>query len=365
MKIRWLFVLSLLGAVLGIAAAVYYAQQKRPEPPVFQPASNPYKSGIYANGIVESDQDSGSNVNLYPEVGATVVRVPVREGQQVKAGDELLALEDSVQRATAAQIAAQADAAQAMLDELKAQPRRETLNVALAQVDAAQAGLRTVRDQADKLNHSYALNPMSVSRDALDNAANAVRVAQGNLNVAQRQLELTRAGAWVYDIRNQEKQVDALRRQAASAAALLAKYVIRAPMDGVVISINTAPGSYVSSQGTYATYTQGNAPVMVMASTAGTLSVRVYVDEILLQRLPADQSVAKLQASMFLRGSETRIPLEYMRVQPYVTPKIQLSDERAERVDVRVLPMLFRFRTPPGMHIYPGQLVDVYLGGTP
>jgi len=362
-KIRWLFVLSLVGALLGIIAAVYYARQKAPQPPVFQPASNPFKSGIYANGIVESDQESGSNVNLYPEVAGTVVRIPVHEGQQVKAGDELLALEDSVQRATAAQQQAQADAAQAALDELRAQPRKETLNVALAQVDAAQASLRTVRDQFDKLNHSYSINPLSVSRDALDNAANAVRVAQGSLAVAQRQLELTRAGAWVFDIRNQEKQVDALRKQAAASTALLAKYVIRAPADGIVISINTAVGSFVSSLGTYATYTQGSAPVMVMASTAATLSVRVYVDEILLQRLPADKSPASLKASMYLRGSETRIPLEYVRVQPYVTPKIQLSDERTERVDVRVLPLLFRFRKPEGLNVYPGQLVDVYLSG--
>ncbi len=50
-----------------------------------------------------------------------------------------------------------------------------------------------------------------------------------------------------------------------------------------------------------------------------------------------------------------------MRVQPYVSPKIELSDERQEQVDLRVLPVIFRFRkqdTP----IYPGQEVDVYIG---
>lgn len=46
-----------------------------------------------------------------------------------------------------------------------------------------------------------------------------------------------------------------------------------------------------------------------------------------------------------------------------VSPKIELSDERAERVDVRVLPMIFRFDKPRGMNLYPGQLVDVYIGG--
>ncbi|MCP3024501.1 HlyD family secretion protein [Cupriavidus basilensis] len=363
MKNKLLFILSALGALIGVVAAIIYAQQRPPLPPVFQPAANPYKNGIYANGIIESYQDNGANINLYPEVAGTVVRIPVHEGQEVGQGADLLVIEDSVQRALAAQQQAQAEAAEAQLAQLKAQPRKETLEVARAQAEASSASLKTVQDQLDKLQRSYALNARSVSQDAMDNAANAVRVARGNLDVARRQLELTRAGAWVYDIRNQERQVDALRKAAAASTALLGKYVIRAPVDGVVMSVNTAVGAYVSSQGTYGTYTQANTPVIVMGSAPGTLAVRVYVDEILLQRLPNAKSGQALQGRMFVRGTNTSIPLEFVRTQPYVTPKIQLSDQRTERVDVRVLPLLFRFSPPQNVTVYPGQLVDVYLGG--
>ncbi|WER44700.1 hypothetical protein CupriaWKF_10120 [Cupriavidus sp. WKF15] len=38
-------------------------------------------SDIYANGIMESEQDSGASVNVYPEVTGTVVKIAVREGQ--------------------------------------------------------------------------------------------------------------------------------------------------------------------------------------------------------------------------------------------------------------------------------------------
>jgi HlyD family secretion protein len=31
-------------------------------------------------------------------------------------------------------------------------------------------------------------------------------------------------------------------------------------------------------------------------------------------------------------------------------------------VDVRVLPVVLRFRRPEGISLYPGQLVDVYIG---
>jgi HlyD family secretion protein len=64
---------------------------------------------------------------------------------------------------------------------------------------------------------------------------------------------------------------------------------------------------------------------------------------------------------MFIRGTDVNIPLEYVRAQPYVLPKIELSNQRAERVDVRVLPVLFRFAKPKNVALYPGQLVDVYI----
>ena len=58
----------------------------------------------------------------------------------------------------------------------------------------------------------------------------------------------------------------------------------------------------------------------------------------------------------------TRVPLTFVRIQPYVSPKIELSDERQERVDLRVLPVIFRFENPKNLNLYPGQLVDVYVG---
>ena len=130
-------------------------------------------------------------------------------------------------------------------------------------------------------------------------------------------------------------------------------------MDGVVLAINAAVGSYASPQGVYATYTQSFAPPVVIGSSRGSFSVRCYVDEILVHRLPAPD---RIRAEMVLRGPNLRIPLQFVRVQPYVTPKIDLSDQRLERVDVRVLPVIFRFDVPPGAAVYPGELVDVYIG---
>jgi HlyD family secretion protein len=129
-------------------------------------------------------------------------------------------------------------------------------------------------------------------------------------------------------------------------------------MDGVVLSVNVPVGAYVSPQGVYDTYTKGTAPVLVMGSPQGTLAVRCYVDEILVHRLPKSPA---MKAVLRFRGTEISVPLTYVRTVPYVSPKVELSNQRTERVDVRVLPVLFRFAPPAGLSPYPGQLVDVYI----
>ena len=166
-------------------------------------------------------------------------------------------IDDSIQRATAEQLGSQAEAAQALLEELKAEPRKETLDVVDAQVASAEASLKTAEDTLQKTQAAYEMDPRSVSKDALDGAINAAAVAKANLEVAKKQYELTKAGAWVYDIRNQERQQHALEKAYASSSALLGKYTLRAPRDGIVLSINTIVGNYASPQGSYDTYTQG------------------------------------------------------------------------------------------------------------
>jgi HlyD family secretion protein len=359
MKNKIVFALSFVGILAGCWAAYFSTIIHAAQPPVFNPASNPYTTGIYAQGIVESVQSSGQNVNIYPEVAGTVKEIFVREGQTVARGASLLQIDPSIQSATAEQQKSQAEAAYAMLQELKAEPRKEMLDVNIAQVQAAQASLKTAKDELDKQQAAYAINPGSISKDALDSAINAEAVAQTNLAVAKRQYDLMKAGAWIYDIHNQEKQYLALQKAYTASEALLAKYTLHAPQDGIVLSINTVVGAYVSPQGAYNSYTQGSDPVLMIGNSDPHLNVRCYVDEILVTRLPPQ---TKIKAQMTIRGTDVHIPLSFDRIQPFVSPKIELSDQRQERVDVRVLPIIFRFEKPSNVNLYPGELVDVYIG---
>jgi HlyD family secretion protein len=79
-----------------------------------------------------------------------------------------------------------------------------------------------------------------------------------------------------------------------------------------------------------------------MGRKTAYLQVRAYLDEILVPRLPAP---ADITAKMFIHGlNNISVPLQFVRIQPDVTPKIELSDQRTEKVDVRALPILFKFK---------------------
>ncbi|HTU45432.1 MAG TPA: biotin/lipoyl-binding protein [Bryobacteraceae bacterium] len=323
MRNKILFGVSFAGLLAGCSFAYLLSIEPKPAAPAFNPPSNPYRTGIYMEGMVESDQPSGENINVYPEVPGTVKEILVAEGQPVSKGMPVLKIDDSIQAATAAQQAAQAEAALSLLQELRAEPRKENLDVAEAQLISARATLKTAQDTLEKQTGSYQIDPRSVSKDALDTAINAVAVAKANVAVAQRQYDLTKAGAWVYDVQNQERQYQALVKSHAASSALLAKYTLRAPRDGVVLSINAVVGSFVSTQGAYDSYTQGMDPVLVLGSPQNHLNVRCYVDEILVPRLPV---FTKMRAEMSIRGSDQKLPLTYLRVQP-----LRISEDRAVR----------------------------------
>lgn len=310
MKHKILFVVAFLGIIAGLVSAYLYRQELPAHAPL-APTRDPYTEGIYAEGIVQSPLENGENINIYPEVGGTVTRIFVHDGQTVGKDAPLLAMDDSVQKEVVAE------------DEAK--------------VGAAQAALIYQRHQLAILEKEVSIDPRTVSRMTLVNTRDNVLVARKNLEVAIS----THA-------------VD---------EALLRKYVLRAPVPGPVLRVGAAVGSYISAQGVYGTYSQGMNPVVTMGMQSPYLQVQCYLDEILVPRLPPATHMA---AKMFIRGADNvSVPLQFVRIQPYVTPKIQLSDQRTEKVDVRVLPIIFRFKPPKGTNLFPGELVDVYIGAKP
>ena len=145
MRNKIIFALSITGILAGLVGAHIFALERKAQPPVFKPVSSPYESAIYANGIIESDQPSGANINIYPEVSGPITKVLVSEGQQVSAGTVLFTIDDSVQKANTEQLRLQSEASLTLLNELKAQPRKETLAINESQVALTESNLKLVR----------------------------------------------------------------------------------------------------------------------------------------------------------------------------------------------------------------------------
>ena len=58
--------------------------------------------------------------------------------------------------------------------------------------------------------------------------------------------------------------------------------------------------------------------------------------------------------------ADLQMPLRFVRVEPYVIPKRSLTGDSLERVDTRVLQVIYEFDRP-AFPIYVGQQVDVFI----
>ena len=71
---------------------------------------------------------------------------------------------------------------------------------------------------------------------------------------------------------------------------------------------------------------------------------------------------AKAEGSV--RGNpELKTALEFVRIEPYVVPKKSLTGLSAERVDTRVLQIIYRFGRND-LRVYAGQQMDVFIDTT-
>jgi len=126
------------------------------------------------------------------------------------------------------------------------------------------------------------------------------------------------------------------------------RLTVSAPMAGEVLQVNIRPGEFAQSG------VLGQP--LILLGDVDKLHVRVDIDENDAWRFhPSSAAVA------FVRGNpklKTDLTFEY--VEPYVVPKRSLTGESVERVDTRVMQVLYSFRRA-NLPVYPGQLMDVYI----
>jgi RND family efflux transporter MFP subunit len=298
-------VLAALSLVGAIAMVVRNQPRSEPTSPPSPPPASPYEHAVAAVGLVET---STENIAVGTPISDVVVEVPAQVGQAVKAGDPLFRLDDRQLRA-----------------DLAARGADLAVTASQEKVDLA-----TLEDLKRQLGFAERLTDRrAISEDDLTRRRSAVETAEARLGYARA-------------------RVSAARAELGVAQTRLERSIVRAPVDGQVLQVKIHPGEFAPAGVT--------ATPLVLLGRPKPLYVRVDVDEHEAWRIRPDA-----RATAAVRGNaHQKTGLTFVRFEPFVIPKKSLTGDSTERVDTRVLQILYRVEDE-NLSLFVGQQMDVFV----
>lgn len=331
-------------AVTALTFSIWSVKRLTPAVVLAQPMSQPPKSAfasqVGAVGLVES---ASENIAVSLPVPGLVTHVAVAAGDNVKKGQLLFRLDDRDLRAELQLRQTQVELAKSRVVRLEASPRPEEVPPAEARVAEARAQLEDARVQLRTIE--AVKDARAIRQEDLLRRRQNVSSAEARLEQAQANLKLLLAGAWRPDLEVARAEVKQAEAQVQRVQADLARLEVTAPIAGAILQCKVRAGEYASA-GVLA-------QPLILMGRVDELHVRADIDEKDAWRY---RPGASAQGSA--RGNAAvRYPLEFVRVEPFVVPKRNLTGDATERVDTRVLQVLYRL--PKQATMYPGQQVDI------
>ncbi len=161
--------------------------------------------------------------------------------------------------------------------------------------------------------------------------------------MAVEQRELSR-----FALQKAEAQLALAQANLKSAETELERLTVRAPVDGQILQLKVHLGEFASAG-------MPTQPLILLGNVT-PLNVRVDVDENDAWRVrPGAEAIA------YLRGNkQIHTALRFVHFEPDVVPKKSLTGESTERVDTRVLQVIFSFDRGT-LPIFVGQQMDVFI----
>jgi len=329
--------------IFAVTAVIAMRPVRHKEAPPVPPPANRFEAAVGAVGLVEANTE---NIAVSTAVSGLVTGVYAKAGEKVKAGQPLFSLDDRDLRAELQVRRNELSLARSQLEKLERLPRPEDVPPAEARVQEAQANFRDAKIQLELIESVN--DRRAIREEDLQRRRQAAKAAEAKLEQAKAELSLLKAGAWQRDLEIARVQVALAEARVKSIETEIERLTMRAPLDGVVLQSNVRLGQFAPT-GSLAT------PLMILGNVA-PLHVRVDVDEHDAWRV---REGAPAVASPRGNGS-LRIPLQFVRFEPYVIPKKSLTGDSTERVDTRVLQVIYRI-TAEDSSLFVGQQMDVYI----
>ncbi|HWA99171.1 MAG TPA: biotin/lipoyl-binding protein, partial [Pirellulales bacterium] len=277
---KWL--LPSTAVALLLLAAGHAIRSQLPEPilpPPVTPSTNPFGNVVAGAGFVEPSTEAStvSIISVGSQLSGVITKVAVHIDQEVNEGDLLFQLD---KRATNAQLKirqAMLAAAEAQLAKLEKQPRPEEVPPLEAQLRASTASLATAIDIRNRDRKLVATK--SITDEELFASEQTAATAQAQLELAQANLALLKAGAWQPDKDIARTAVDEAQAQLDETRTTLELLEVRAPVTGTILQVNVRSGEFVSASPTQSLVVMGNLK---------PYHVRVSIDEEDIPRLKLD-----------------------------------------------------------------------------
>lgn len=337
-KLRYLLL------ALPLASGAYLLSGDRTPDAAAQTAVAGRPAVLVAPGRVEPVRDP---VRLAFEAQGRIAEILVDEGDTVQQGQALARLDDRLAKARVA--AAEAQLAQARARELHARrgPRREDVAAARAEAEAAAAA---AAHRGTEQARSAQLGQAGAVADAIVDADDAAaRVAAAQATAAAARAESLAKGTRAEQLDEAAAAVALAQAELDAARVALDQATLRAPHDGVVLRRTAEVGTLV-------TLMQPQ-PIVTLADLS-RLEVRAEIDEADVAAIKAGQA-AYATADAF--GAQ-QFPIRIERVTRELGRKTARDDDPRARVDTRVLEVIARFESAPGVALPIGLRMNVHIG---
>lgn len=335
-------VFAVLALIFAVASVARLRPNAAPAEPYSAPPAAGFRNQVGAVGLVEA---SSENIAVNVPVPGMVTNVYVKAGDRVARGQRLFSLDDRDVRAELALRESNLQLAKARVARLDAAPRPEEIPPSEARVKEAEAQLSDAKLQLDLMESVR--DKRAIRVEDLERRRRAVQVAEAKLDEAKTSLRLLRAGTWSQDLQVARAEVAQAAAQMDRVKADLARLTVMAPIAGEILQCKVRPGEYAAAGPI--------AQPLILLGSVDQMNVRAEVDE---RDAPRVKSGANVVASV--RGDASRkFPLHFVRFEPFVVPKKNLTNEGTERVDTRVLQVIYALDR--GAPVLAGQQMDVFI----